>query len=650
MYNYGFFRVAAAVPRLRVANPEYNAAQIIELMSQAKDANCSLVVFPELSITGYTCGDLFGQTVLLNRALAALDAVRKASQDSNVVTVVGVPLEIKHHLYNCAVVLLNGRILGIVPKQYLSNQGEFCESRWFASGLDIVGTQEIKLLGQQVPFGKLIFVSEEEKMPVSFGVEIGEDLAAPIPPSSYMTLKGALLVVNLAASSELVTKADYRYRQIGEQSSRCTCGYIYSSAGVHESTTDSVYSGDCLIVENGELLARTERFVPTSQLIVAEIDIERLLVERRRKATFFASRQGREEDYTTVGFCYPQIPPIERLHRSIHPHPFVPENIAERKRRCEEIFNIQAAGLARRMEHTGAKYAVIGVSGGLDSTLALLVTAKAFDLLGMPRARILSVTMPGFATTSVTHKNALELAHGLRTTVKEIDIRAACLQHFKDIGHDANVHDITYENTQARERTQILMDLANKVGGLVIGTGDLSELALGWCTYNADHMSMYAVNTSVPKSLMKHLILWAAEQEEPDLADVLHRIVDTPISPELVPGKDSERIEQKTEDIIGPYELHDFFLYYMVRRSFGPRKILFLAEHAFAGKYSPETVRRWLTVFCRRFFSQQFKRSCLPDGPRVGSVSLSPRGVWRMPSDADSTVWLADITERENKI
>lgn len=643
MRNYGFFRVAAAVPELRVANPSYNAAKIIELMSQARESKCSLLTFPELCITGYSCGDLFSQTVLLDKALGALLAIVQASQESDVITVVGLPLEVNHRLYNCGVVILNGQILGVVPKQYLPNYAEFYEKRWFESGLDVEEAQEITLLEQRVPFGKLLFTSDDKEMPVSFGVEICEDLWAPIPPSSYMALAGALLVVNLSASSELVAKADYRYSLVSGQSSRCICGYVYASAGVYESTTDAVYGGDCIIAENGGVLARSRRFVRKSQMITADIDLERLLAERRRTKTFFAHRLGVDTQFAPVPFRFMQVPLLEKLTRPVHSHPFVPADTNERNRRCEEIISIQAAGLAKRIEHTGAKYAVLGVSGGLDSTLALLVTAKAFDVLDVPRERILAVTMPGFATTKTTYKNALELAQALGATVKEIDIRAACLQHLKDIGHDVNLYDVTYENTQARERTQILMDLANKVGGLVIGTGDLSELALGWCTYNGDHMSMYAVNTGVPKTLVKYLVQWAADHGELGVSDVLYRIIDTPISPELIPGKDADRIEQKTEDIIGPYELHDFFLYYFVRQGMTPQKIMFLAQHAFGEKYAPDAIKHWLSVFCRRFFSQQFKRSCLPDGPKVGSVSLSPRSDWRMPSDADADAWLADI-------
>lgn len=646
MRNYGFIRVAAGSPKLQVANPTYNVPEILKLMDAARELGSSILVLPELCITGYTCGDLFEQEILLDAALDGLQKVLTGSMGSDVLTLVGMPLRVQNRLYNCAVAVLNGDVLGVVPKMHLPNYKEFYEKRWFATGIDAAqNTEHITLFGKEVPFGNLIFECVRPDLLFSLGVEICEDLWAPIPPSSHQALNGALLIANLSASNELVAKADYRLQLVSQQSARCISGYIYASNGVRESTTDVVFGGDCMIAENGAILARSQRFSRDNELIVAEIDLERLQAERQRNTSFFAA-QGMYSDcvkYHRVQFSYNKIEDISTLNRKVDPFPFVPGKESTRAERCEEIFHIQTAGLAKRLEHTGSKHAVIGVSGGLDSTLALLVTAKTFDILGLDRKHILAVTMPGFATTDQTYSNAVELIRALGTTFKEIDIKPACLQHFSDIDHDPNVHDVTYENVQARERTQILMDLANKVGGLVIGTGDLSELALGWATYNGDHMSMYSVNCSVPKTLVRFLVKWVADTGQLDIRDVLYRILDTPISPELVPGKEPGKIGQKTEDIIGPYELHDFFLYYFIRHGMPPKKILFLAQHAFNDKYSTEEIRKWLRMFCQRFFSQQFKRSCLPDGPKVGSVSLSPRGDWRMPSDASPQIWLDSL-------
>ncbi|WP_079907012.1 NAD(+) synthase [Carboxydocella sp. JDF658] len=648
MHTFGFVRVGAAVPRLKVADIDYNLQQIIQLIQAADQNNLAVLAFPELCLTGYTCGDLFLQGLLQDKARQALLALAQATRTNEVVVVVGLPLVIKHRLFNCAAVLQRGEILGIVPKIYLANQKEFYEKRWFSSGQELIRElSNVELTpGYPVPFGQLLFHSPQ--LGYTLGVEICEDLWAVIPPSSFLAVQGANLLINLSASNELVAKADYRRELIQQQSARCLAGYLYVSAGVHESTTDTVFGGDCLLAENGVILASAPRFQRDNLLLWSEIDVERLNLERLANKTFADSCQlvtppvparqveiqyYRDYDYTS-----------QPLRRHISPHPFIPQDSGARDRRCQEIFQIQVAGLARRLEHTGAKTAVLGISGGLDSTLALLVTCQAFDLLGYPREQVLAVTMPGFGTTDTTYTNALQLMQALAVTCKEIDIKPACLQHFQDIGHDPARHDITYENVQARERTQILMDLANQHGGLVVGTGDLSELALGWATYNGDHMSHYAVNAGVPKTLVKYLVEWVAEHAaDPATAACLHRILATPISPELLPPDASGNIQQKTEDIVGPYELHDFFLYYLVRFNLPPRKIAFLADQAFTGRYAGDEIRKWLKVFYRRFFSQQFKRSCLPDGPKVGSVSLSPRADWRMPSDAQVNLWLKEL-------
>lgn len=645
MSDYGFLKVGAASPRLKIANPAYNVSEILKLVREAEDTGTAVLVFPELCITGYTCGDLFQQKYLQDKCLGAIKLLMEETKHISALIMVGAPLIIRDRLYNCALALQKGRILGIVPKMYVPNYKEFYEKRWFASGLEI--SKEIKeadLLGNSVPFGNLLFVSKEPGFVL--GAEICEDLWTPAPPSSYLALQGANIIVNLSASNELVAKAEYRRQLVAQQSARCSCAYLLASAGVHESTTDVVFSGDCLIAENGLLLASSRRFKRDSSIIYTDIDLDILKHERLLNTSFWDSveNEALSANYTRVEVAGFNMGPEVKLSRKIPQNPFVPADPRTVAERSEEIFSIQVAGLAKRMEHTGMRHAVLGISGGLDSTLALLVTRKTFDLLNLPTANIIAVTMPGFGTTDRTYNNALKLMEALDVTTREVGIKAACLQHFADIGHDPDLHDVTYENVQARERTQVLMDLANKVNGLVVGTGDLSELGLGWATYNGDHMSMYGVNSSVPKTLVKFLVRWAADNVMTGEAkETLYRIVDTPISPELLPPDNEGKIRQKTEDIIGPYQLHDFFLFYTLRYGMEPQKILFLAETAYRGEYEREEIKKWLGLFYKRFFNSQFKRSCLPDGPKVGSVSLSPRGDWRMPSDADVSAWLLEL-------
>ncbi|MCX7708833.1 MAG: NAD(+) synthase [Clostridia bacterium] len=637
--NHGFVRAAAAVPQLKVAECEYNSDNIIHLINKAENQGIQFVVFPELSITAYTCGDLFHQQALLKEAEKQLERILESTRKTEIVALIGLPVSVDNQLFNCAVAIQKGTILGVVPKTYIPGYSEFYEERWFASANRAV-SQEIRLCGQLCPFGADV-IFEAKDGSICFGVEICEDLWVPIPPSAYQSLAGAVLLFNLSASNDIIGKYEYRRDMLRQQSAKCIAGYVYASAGICESTTDVVFGGHSLIAEYGSILKETERFTQEEQLIFCEIDIEKLKNDRMKNTSFMEGVHNKK--FRKVGFDLKNVK-IEKLERAYDPHPFVPSNPQTRDSRCREIFAIQTAGLAKRMRHTGMKYGVIGISGGLDSTLALLVMEKTFDILGIPRENIIAVTMPGFGTTDITYTNAIQLMKSIGATIREVDIKPACLQHFKDIGHDADIHDVTYENVQARERTQVLMDVANKIGGLVIGTGDLSELALGWCTYNGDHMSMYAVNCAIPKTLVKFLVQWVADNiVEADTKDVLYRILDTPISPELLPPSKDGEIKQKTEDIIGPYELHDFFLYHMVRYGAAPEKILFLAKQVFHGEYEEETIKKWLKVFIRRFFGQQFKRSCLPDGPKVGTISLSPRGDWRMPSDAESRSWLKQL-------
>lgn len=636
---YGFVRCASAVPKLRVADCKYNTGEIIKLISAAAQKDVELLVFPELCITGYTCSDLFFQSSLLTAAEESLSAIAEASRGKNIVAVVGLPINIGNSLYNCSVAIYDGDILGAVPKTYIPNYGEYYEKRWFKSGKGLKGG--IALCGQSVPIGCNLLFAAEGIENFTFGIEICEDLWAAIPPSSRLALAGAAIIVNTSASNELATKNEYRTSLVANQSARCICGYVYSSAGIGESTQDMVFSGHSLICENGSLLIEGDRFSLDSSLIMADIDTE-LLVNDRRKNTSFSEGSSFDPEIISFGMYERNKDDLERF---IRPQPFVPGDDRELNFRCSDIFNIQAAGLVKRISHTKAKSLVIGISGGLDSTLALLVAVKACDYLDMSRKSVIGVTMPGFGTTDRTYNNAISLMGALGVTIREIPIAKATTQHFSDIGHDPDVHDVTYENSQARERTQILMDLANKENGLVVGTGDLSELALGWATYNGDHMSMYGVNSGVPKTLVRMLIKWTVRFGSLDsiTTKILKDILDTPVSPELLPPDENDNINQKTEDIVGPYELHDFFLYYVVRCGFTPAKIYFLAKNAFSGVYDETTILKWLKNFYRRFFAQQFKRSCLPDGPKVGTISLSPRGDWRMPSDASARLWLEEL-------
>lgn len=649
MKDYGFVRVAAAVPVVSLADPAGNAAKICELIDRAEERKVSLVVFPELCVTGYSCADLFGQNMLIEAAEKAVESIAGHTEGLSVTVVVGVPVRFRGHLYNCAAVLHGGKVCGIVPKIHLPNYGEFYECRWFTSGAEFMQSPaEIVYAGQNAVLGPNQIFSIGK---ASFAVEICEDLWTPMPPSSFHSVAGALLTVNLSASNEVIGKNGYRKELVSMQSARTRGGYVYCSAGYGESTQDLVYSGAALIAENGHILAENTRFSLSDSLIAADLDVEKLETLRQKSSTFRAVLPNGVSDGWKEGYRNVQLGATaetdfeEELLHGIDPHPFVPSGNTEALNgRCKEVTDIQVEGLLTRLAHIGCKSAVIGISGGLDSTLALLVTVQAFDRLGWSRKRIVGVTMPGYGTTDRTYRNALDLMEALGVTTREISITAACDRHFLDIGHDKAVHDVTYENSQARERTQILMDIANQTGGIVVGTGDLSELALGWATYNGDHMSMYAVNASIPKTLVRHLVRWTADNidgvKSRTVREILIDITETPVSPELLPAGKDGKILQVTEDLVGPYELHDFFLYNFFRFGFAPEKIQFLSEKAFAGSYDSATISKWLRTFLRRFFSQQFKRSCLPDGPKVGSVSLSPRGDWRMPSDAVARLFL----------
>lgn len=676
MENYGFIRAAAAMPVVKVADTKANAEAICRLIDKAENRKVSLLAFPELCVTGYTCGDLFGQDTLLSGAEAAIREIAGHTTGKSVTAVIGAPLAMNDRLYNCAIAIRDGKILGIVPKIWLPTYNEFYESRWFSSGRDFMGKAFCHpRYGCSISPNQLFYIGD-----TAFGIEICEDLWTPLPPSTYHCLAGARLTVNLSASNEVLSKHSYRRSLVCQQSARTVSGYIYCSAGYGESTQDLVYAGSSMICENGTVLCENERFQMSDSMIIADIDSGKLATLRRKSSTFAAVSGSGEQisghNYIKVDAGGPAETDFsERLLREIPRHPFVPGG-TETDARCREIISIQVMGLASRLAHINCRSAVIGISGGLDSTLALLVTALAFDRLGWSRERIIGITMPGYGTTERTRSNAEDLMDALGITSRKISITAACDQHFQDISHDKSVHDVTYENSQARERTQILMDVANQTGGIVVGTGDLSELALGWATYNGDHMSMYAVNASVPKTLVRHLVRWAADNhfdrqpcQSPSgqaenlrsAKDILMDIIDTPISPELLPADEKGNILQVTEDLVGPYELHDFFLYYFFRFGYSPEKILFLAKKAFchAGTdstagcpvtendkdsaetvYDEATIEKWLKTFIRRFFSQQFKRSCLPDGPKVGSVTLSPRGDWRMPSDSKCNLWI----------
>lgn len=629
----GFVKAAAVTPKIKVADIKYNAELILDMMKESTRQGAKIVVFPELCLTGYTCQDLFLQERLLQGAKDALMKLVKESASLDAIFFVGLPFEILGKLYNVAAVFSHGEVLGLVPKSYLPNYNEFYEARHFVSGAELA-TEVVLPDGSCVPADRdLLFVCEQ--MPkLRIGVELCEDLWTPNPPSISHALAGASVLVNLSASNELTGKDSYRRELVSGQSARLLAGYIYASAGEGESTQDLVFSGHNIIAENGQILAESKRF--GHGILYSEIDVERLCAQRRRMTTFVT------EDQTHTEILFSLKIEETKLTRFIDPAPFVPTDRQNREKRCDEILMIQAMGLKKRLEHTGAN-AVVGISGGLDSTLALLVTVRAFDLCGRDHKGITAVTMPGFGTTDRTYDNAVKLIQSLGAEFVEVDICQAVNVHFSDIGQDPSVHDVTYENSQARERTQILMDIANKKNALVIGTGDLSELALGWATYNGDHMSMYAVNASVPKTLVRHLVRYYADTcEDKQLSDTLYDVLDTPVSPELLPPEDG-KISQKTEDLVGPYELHDFFLYYMLRQGFSPAKIYRLAKIAFAGTYEDAFILKWLKTFCRRFFAQQFKRSCLPDGPKVGSVAVSPRGDLRMPSDACATLWMEEL-------
>ncbi len=629
----GFIKVCAATPDIRVADCEYNARGIIERIKAAADCGAKVIVLPELCITGYTCGDLFLQNTLLSSAKAALTRITAECAELDIVALVGLPIEMNQKLYNCAAVMHKGQLLGIVPKVNIPNYGEFYEKRHFSSGAGIEN-QSVDINGASVPFGVNMIFCDTNMPYFTIGAELCEDLWSVTPPSNNLATSGAVIICNLSASNELIAKDEYRASLVSMQSARLFCAYLYSSAGEGESSTDLVFSGDDIICENGVCLARSERFA--NDMIFAVIDVERLVSERRKNTSFVTESAARRVFFT----C--DITPT-RLERYISRTPFVPSDLSNRQKRSEEILSIQSLGLKKRLAHTGAKTAVIGVSGGLDSTLALLVTARAFDCLKRDRRDITAVTMPCFGTTSRTYTNACRFAESLGVTLKEVNIRDAVIQHFKDIEHEQDVYDVTYENSQARMRTMILMDIANQSGGMVVGTGDMSEMALGWATYNGDHMSMYAVNAGVPKTLIRYLVDYEANRTDNDvLKETLRDILDTPVSPELLPPKDGE-ISQKTESLVGPYELHDFFLFYLMRFGFSPSKILRLVEKAFDGEYDREFILQWLRVFYKRFFAQQFKRSCIPDGPKIGSVALSPRGDWRMPSDACVDIWMREI-------
>lgn len=637
--NYEFVKVAAAVPYVQVADCFYNIGRIEGLMRQASAKGVQIMAFPELSVTAYTCLDLFAQQTLLDNAEQALLKLVADTTDLDILTIVGVPLRTENRLINAALAFQSGRILGVVPKTYLPNYKEFQEQRWFTSATEL-RNKEIIIAGQSYPLGShLLFQSGQ----ISVGIELCEDLWVPVPPSSLLAMEGANILFNISASNELIGKHNYLRSLICQQSARCMTGYIYASSGFGESSTDLVFAGNGIIAENGNLLAESPRFTMQEQLVISEIDIETLQNDRLVNTSFmYGASTLLTDKVQTVAFKI-RIPNEFELTRVIDPHPFTPSG-ETLKERCEEIFHIQVAGLAKRIVHAHAQTAIVGISGGLDSTLALLVTVMTFDALKMPREQIIGITMPGFGTTGRTYNNAVNLIRSLGVTLKEISIKEACLQHFKDINHDPAVHNVTYENSQARERTQLLMDVANQENGLVIGTGDLSELALGWATYNGDHMSMYGVNGSIPKTLVKYLVEWVANNKiDVSSRATLLDIVDTPISPELIPADENGNIKQKTEDLVGPYELHDFFLYHFLRFGSRPAKIYFLAQKAFADIYGDEVIKKWLYTFFRRFFQQQFKRSCLPDGPKVGSISLSPRGDWRMPSDAIAKLWLEEI-------
>ncbi len=638
--KFGFMRVGASVPKIEISNVDFNVEEIKKVMDEAFKRGVEITLFPELSLTGYTCADLFLNEHLLKKASDGLIELKKYSKRVKGVFIVGVPIKADNQLFNCAAVLESGHILGIVPKTYIPNYGEFYEKRWFSEDSRRL-SEVINIDGEEVPFKTNMIFQEKGDERRTFGIEICEDLWCIYPPSNDLTIRGAKMIFNLSASNEIIGKEEYRKSLIKSQSEKTISAYIYASAGINESTTDLVFSGASFIYENGRALKESERFDFESNLIFDDVDLARLEAMRYKDISYMGVIKDKEKEYTKVYFD--GYNPDNELVREYSPSPFVPKTVEHRNERCEEILNIQAYALAKRMKSTGIKKSVIGISGGLDSTLAFLVVVKAYDILGLDHKDIYGITMPGFGTTSRTYNNSCEFVKLYGATLKEINIKDACLQHFKDIEHDPKELDVTYENVQARERTQILMDYANKIGGLVIGTGDLSELCLGWCTYNGDHMSMYAVNVSIPKTLVKYLVSYYAETESSDeRRKIINDILETPVSPELLPPSDKDEILQQTESIVGPYILHDFFIYHFLRYGASPEKIKYLAIHAFKESFPEKEISKWLSFFVKRFFSQQFKRSCIPDGPKVGTISISPRGDLRMPSDASSEMWKID--------
>ena len=631
----GFVRVGAVVPKLKVADTEFNCNEIIKQIEVASNNKIQIVVFPELCVTGYTCQDLFEQDTLLEEAEKALNKILDYTNNLDIICIIGMPIKAENQLFNTAVVIQKGKILGIVPKTFIPNYGEFYEKRWFASSKN-ANKKEIEILDQKVPFGIDLLFKDKENNEICFGIEICEDIWAVEPPSNKLALLGANIIFNLSASNEVIGKKEYRRDLVKMQSAKTISGYVYCSSGVNESTSDVVFSGESMIFENGSCLTNNQRFDFKSNMIFTEIDTKRLANDRRKNISFMGDSVDLE--YREIKINIPDN--IEDLTREYSKTPFVPVDKKKISEICEEILNIQSYGLAKRLLHTNINKTIIGISGGLDSTLAFLVIIKAYEILNLPKENIIAITMPGFGTTSRTHNNSMKLINEYGATFREINITKSSLQHFEDIGHDKNIKDVTYENAQARERTKILMDIANKENGLVVGTGDLSELALGWCTYNGDHMSMYAVNASIPKTLVKYIIKWVADNSKEECKNIINDILDTPISPELLPPDENGNIEQKTEEQVGPYILHDFFLYHFLRYGAEPKKIYILACKTFKNDFKKEEIKHWLQVFIKRFFTQQFKRNCMPDGPKVGTVSLSPRGDLRMPSDASYNIWL----------
>lgn len=631
----GFVRVGAVVPKLKVADTEFNCNEIIKQIEIASNNKIQIAVFPELCITGYTCQDLFEQDTLLEESEKALNKILDYTNKLDIICIIGMPIKSENQLFNTAVVVQKGKILGIVPKTFIPNYGEFYEKRWFASSKN-ANKKEIEILGKKVPFGIDLLFKDKENNEICFGIEICEDIWAVEQPSNKLALLGANVIFNLSASNEVIGKKEYRRELVKMQSAKTISGYVYCSSGVNESTSDLVFSGESMIFENGSCLANNERFDFESNMIFTEIDTKRLVNDRRKNISFMGNPVDLE--YREIEINIPDN--IDNLTREYSKTPFVPEDKKKISEICEEILNIQSYGLAKRLLHTNINKTVIGISGGLDSTLAFLVIIKAYEILNIPKENIIAITMPGFGTTSRTHNNSMKLINEYGATFREINITKSSLQHFEDIGHDKNIKDVTYENAQARERTKILMNIANKENGLVVGTGDLSELALGWCTYNGDHMSMYAVNASIPKTLVKYIIKWVADNSKEECKNIINDILDTPISPELLPPDEKGNIEQKTEEQVGPYILHDFFLYHFLRYGAEPKKIYILACKTFKQDFKEEEIKHWLQVFIKRFFTQQFKRNCMPDGPKVGTVSLSPRGDLRMPSDASYNIWL----------